>query len=94
MHHSFVLGFNLSKFLLLLKIEFDSTLDGLFLLANLSNLLGADGIFEVAGFMLVAQIFGNGVVHPLFEIDIQLILERVSPVVFVGQELYTLLEVG
>jgi hypothetical protein len=35
----------------------------------------------------------DGIIHPFFEIDVELILESVSPVIFISQELHALFEI-
>lgn len=43
--------------------------------------------------MFVSKVRGNRIEEPLLEVDVKLIFKRVSPVVFIGQELHALLEI-
>lgn len=93
MHSSLVLGLNLPRLLFGLQVEPHSPLDGVLLSANLVKLLGADTVLEGARLLLVVEVLRDGVVHPVLEIHVQLVLEGVSPVVLVSQELHRGLEV-
>jgi len=51
------------------------------------------GVLEGASLGLVVEVLGNRLIHPLLEVNVQLVLESITPVVLVGQELHALLEV-
>lgn len=93
MDYSLVFGLDLPVFLFLFNVEFNFVFDGFLFIANICKLLRANRIFEVARLLLIANVLGDGAIDPVFEVDVQLILETVSPVVFIGQELHALLEV-
>lgn len=56
-------------------------------------MLATDTVFEVAGFLLVFKSSGNGIIEPIFEVNIQLIFEGVSPVILVSQVLHASLKI-
>lgn len=91
--HPLVKGFDCSRFRSLVDRILNGPLDRIFLLADFHKLVCANTIFEICGMSLVNEIISDRVVHPVFEIDVELIFEGIPPVLFVGQMLHGFLEV-
>jgi hypothetical protein len=93
MYSSLVLGFNLTRFLLGLEIESNGPFNWVFLCAYFLKLILANVVLEVARFLFVFEGLSNRVIHPVFEVHVQLVLESISPVIFVSQVLHTGFEI-
>jgi len=93
MHNSFVFRLNLSWFFFLFKIEFDGFLNGIFFFANDRNLGITYSIFKILRSSFISKILGDRVIKPIFEIDIKLVIESISPMIFVCQILHALFKI-
>lgn len=56
MHNSLVFGLDLPELLFPFKVELNFVLDWFLLIANTRKLLGANGVFEVARLLFVANV--------------------------------------
>lgn len=81
------------EFFLLLNFKLNLALDGLLGLGDDGQLVVANLIVLGAGLLLVGQVVLDGGDEPLLEVDVELVLEGVPPVVLVGQEFHALDEV-
>ena len=94
MDNSLVFTFNHSEFLLLLEVELNLSLDWVLGTTDLSQLIIALLVVKSVCLLFVFELVTDGVHHPFFEVDIQLILESFPPVVLFSKESHTLLKVG
>ena len=93
MHGSLIFRLDSSGLGFLLEREFDVSLDWLFLGGDVLKIVVTDAIFHHLRLMLVLKLLGDLAVHPLFKVDIELILEGVSPLVMLGKVLHAAHEI-
>lgn len=92
MNDSLVFAFDHSEVLLLFNGEFNFPFDWLLGLTDFLDFFVAKLVVLGLRLFLIVKVGGDGVHQPFLEVDVHLVLEGVSPVIFVGQELHAMFE--
>ena len=86
-------GFDCSRFRSLVDRILNGPLDRIFLFTNLHKLICTDTVLEICRMSLIDEIVGDRIVHPVLEVDIQLVFEGIPPMLFISQMLHGFLEI-
>ena len=92
-HETFVFGLDDTALLALIQPVLHRVLDRDLFLADGRELLLADVILLGLGLLLVLKIARDSAIDPVFEVTVQLILERVLPMLLLGKMLDAVHEV-